>query len=251
MKAISINKFGKYEIPMRDEDGYFHATTMCKIFGKQMEQYRRLETTKAYIRALSSKAGIPALLLIKTKKGGWDEQTRGTWIHPKMAIHLAQWLSPEFSVFVTELVFDWQQKAIEPPKVAKIEQDKPKKAIKREILTGEQLVDLQCQIAIAIENSWPAGGVVRTVEDYCHALAAHFGVFSYSQILSQDIEAAKNYVDGLAGVKPFECKDMILRRFNGVENLTDIEKFEQKLATLVGDAMNLVRERPLKRGMLG
>ena len=36
-----------------------------------------------------------------------ENEIRGTWVHPQVAIHLAQYLSPEFSVKVTEWVFDW------------------------------------------------------------------------------------------------------------------------------------------------
>ena len=32
---------------------------------------------------------------------------QGTWVHPQVAIHLAQWLSPQFAVKVTQWVFDW------------------------------------------------------------------------------------------------------------------------------------------------
>lgn len=247
MKAISIEKFGKFEIPIQSDDGYFHATSMCKAVGKQMVQYRNLDSAKAYLKALSSKVEYSTLELIKTKRGGWDNQKRGTWIHPMIAIHLAQWLSPEFAVFVTELVFNWQNGNIEPPKQNKIENKQPKQVLNCEILTADELQSLQQEIAIALENSWPASGVVRTVNDYCHALAARFGVFNYSQILRTDFEIAKLYVQGLTGVKPFESRDIILRCYNGRQDLTDIEKFEQTLGSLVGQAMNMVRERPYKQ----
>ena len=42
-------------------------------------------------------------------KGGNDHLRQGTWVHPKVAIHLGQWLSPAFSVQVTNWVFDWMQ----------------------------------------------------------------------------------------------------------------------------------------------
>ena len=34
-------------------------------------------------------------------------QRAGTWVHPKVAIHLGRWISPAFAVQVTEWVFDW------------------------------------------------------------------------------------------------------------------------------------------------
>lgn len=41
--------------------------------------------------------------LIKTNRTGRNE-TRGTWVHPRVAIDLAQWISPSFKVAVVTLV---------------------------------------------------------------------------------------------------------------------------------------------------
>ena len=32
---------------------------------------------------------------------------RGTWVHPKVALNLAQWCSPAFAVKVTDWLYDW------------------------------------------------------------------------------------------------------------------------------------------------
>lgn len=50
--------------------------------------------------------GIPISELIQTVKGG-DPQQQGTWVHPDVAIHLGQWLSPKFAVLVTRWVREW------------------------------------------------------------------------------------------------------------------------------------------------
>jgi hypothetical protein len=34
-------------------------------------------------------------------------EIQGTWVHPQVAIHLAQWLSPKFAVRVSKWVYDW------------------------------------------------------------------------------------------------------------------------------------------------
>ena len=56
--------------------------------------------------ALSAEVGIPTSELIQSMKGG-DIRFQGTWVHPQVAIHLAQWLSPKFAVQVTQWVYDW------------------------------------------------------------------------------------------------------------------------------------------------
>lgn len=97
---------GAMSLIQREEDGYINATALCKMSGKLIADYRRLETTKAFISELSRSMGIPIDLLVVTNNKGLNKE-RGTYVHPKVAIHLAQWLSPKFAVFVTEVVFDW------------------------------------------------------------------------------------------------------------------------------------------------
>lgn len=93
-------------ISQRATDGYINATAMCKAAGKKWNDYYRLGTTQAFLAALSPVTGIPATELAQSIQGGSPE-LQGTWIHPQVAIHLAQWLSPEFAVKVTEWVYEW------------------------------------------------------------------------------------------------------------------------------------------------
>lgn len=91
-------------VSQRAKDGYIDATAMCKTVGKHYYDYARLKATKMFLKALSGKTGIPVLELVQVIKGG---NLSGTWVHPHVAINLAQWLSPEFAVEVSEWVFDW------------------------------------------------------------------------------------------------------------------------------------------------
>jgi hypothetical protein len=93
-------------IHQRVKDGYVNATAMCKAAGKPWADYNRLGTTGLYLDALSADMGIPISGLVQSIKGGVPTM-QGTWVHPQVAIHLAQWLSPEFAVKVTKWVFDW------------------------------------------------------------------------------------------------------------------------------------------------
>jgi hypothetical protein len=93
-------------IQQRVKDGYINATAMCKAAAKNWFDYRRQKTTDPYVTVLSAETGIPASELIQSLKGG-DVSRQGTWVHPQIAIHLAQWLSPDFAVQVSKWVFDW------------------------------------------------------------------------------------------------------------------------------------------------
>jgi hypothetical protein len=94
-------------ISQRASDGYIHATAMCKTAGKHFPHYMALSGTKEFLDALASDVGIPTSQLIISKKGNSVSFKQGTWVHPKVAIHLAQWLSPQFAVQVTNWVHDW------------------------------------------------------------------------------------------------------------------------------------------------
>lgn len=88
-------------------DGYLNATSIAKGFGKQPKDYLKTEQTKAYIKALAKNISTRTKILVKenqlvsVKNGGDD---RGTWLHPKLAVHFARWLSAEFAVWCDEQI---------------------------------------------------------------------------------------------------------------------------------------------------
>ncbi len=105
-------------IMFRENDKYINATQMCKSKGKKFSDWFRLDSTKELIKELAknigahnnpefdksnteSDAGIPASQLIDIKKGNSEKFDQGTWIHPDLAIQLAQWISPNFALKVS------------------------------------------------------------------------------------------------------------------------------------------------------
>jgi KilA-N domain/P63C domain len=95
-----------FVIHQRKPDGYFDATAMCAAVDKRFACYRRLETTQEFLKELSTVVQIPTSKLIVSIQGGPPE-FQGTWIHPDVAIHLAQWCSPKFAVAVSRWVREW------------------------------------------------------------------------------------------------------------------------------------------------
>lgn len=93
-------------IEQRASDGYVNATAMCRAALKVFSGYSRLDTTQAFLKALSADVQIHTSELIQSVKGG-DPHAQGTWVHPQVAIHLAQWLSPDFAVLVSRWVVEW------------------------------------------------------------------------------------------------------------------------------------------------
>ena len=87
------------------EDGYVNATALCKAGGKRFYDWNRLESTKELIDELKSENGDSRFgKLVDIKKGGNDKNLQGSWIHPDLAVQLAQWISPKFALRVSKWV---------------------------------------------------------------------------------------------------------------------------------------------------
>lgn len=93
-------------VNQRAIDGYVNATEMCKAVGKKFNDYSRLSATGEFLEELSRSAGIPADQLVLTVGFG-PNNTRGTWVHPDVAINLGQWCSPKFAVAVSRWIREW------------------------------------------------------------------------------------------------------------------------------------------------
>ena len=99
-------------IHRRESDGWVNATAMCQAGGKRWNDYIRLDRTSEYVCALqhaitgqtrcaAAVAGNPATLpaVIETRQGG-APHLQGTWVHPRLAVDLARWISPAFAVWM-------------------------------------------------------------------------------------------------------------------------------------------------------
>lgn len=91
-----IEKLGDYNVRVRQSDGYIYATDLCKACGKVFYEYLRLKATEKFLEQLFSRTGIPVVELMQIKNGGKD---KGSWIHPKVAINLAQWACISYYIF--------------------------------------------------------------------------------------------------------------------------------------------------------
>lgn len=109
------HQVGNEIIQQRARDGYINATAMCKAANKKWNDYTRLNTTGPFLVELASVAGIPVTELVQSLSGG-HPQLQGTWVHPQVATHLAQWLSPQFAVMVSGWVYDWMSGKAKPAK---------------------------------------------------------------------------------------------------------------------------------------
>ena len=110
--------FNGMDIQYRKEDGFVNATAICKAGKKEFKHWKSLQSTKDLIKVLeddqnliTGKVGIPdvgnpdfGVSVIDIKKGGNDKLGQGSWIHPDLAVQLAQWISPTFALQVSRWI---------------------------------------------------------------------------------------------------------------------------------------------------
>jgi hypothetical protein len=85
---------------MNRSDGYIMFYN-CMM---HMERYLKNTQNQDYINVLSNKTGISNNeLIIDIQKGGIIQ---GTYVHRKLAYHLAQWISSSFSMQVSNVIYN-------------------------------------------------------------------------------------------------------------------------------------------------
>ena len=91
----------------RTKDGYFNATALLKAYNstakeeKQLAKYKLNKSAKEFIRQLENE-GISSPMISGRGSGG----VSGTWMHPKLFIDFAMWVSVEFKSRVIDYVLD-------------------------------------------------------------------------------------------------------------------------------------------------
>lgn len=114
-------------IEQRLTDGFINGTTMCQAHGKEISGWLRNRETIEVIEALAIDLGLevnPAISqdssvarisaaypqLVVSKRGSPDNGG-GTWLHPDLAMQLAQWCNATFAIQVSRWVQSWVRSA--------------------------------------------------------------------------------------------------------------------------------------------
>ena len=104
-QAVKPNMvFNGVVIESRSGDHYVNATQMCQAGGKLFKDWYRLGATKALMKELEGDGRIPPSQLVDIKKGNTNLYTQGSWVHPDLAVQLAQWISPSFAIQVSRWI---------------------------------------------------------------------------------------------------------------------------------------------------
>ncbi len=164
--GLSVRTWNDAPITRRDSDGYANATAMCRANGKEWSGFIRNDRTADYIQALADHLGIPADQLVRTTTTG-PNRFRGTWIHPRLAVDLARWISPQFAVWMD----GWFLEELEA-------KAKPSPSRPFMVLPGEdvsEVISVLCadlsreSERLAAMTGWPTRGSLATAAE-CLAL---------------------------------------------------------------------------------
>ena len=110
-------------VEQKREDGFINATAMAVAHGKEIKEWFSNRSTIDLVEALALylmleiKEGIsPDSGIVKVSaaypslivgKRGAPESGGGTWIHPDLAVQLAQWCNPAFAIQVSRWIREW------------------------------------------------------------------------------------------------------------------------------------------------
>ena len=87
-----------------NDSGWFNATAAAEKFGKRVQHWLDNKETQEYIEKLnhriSGDLNTAVGGVIDTKKG----RNGGTWLHPKLAVAFARWLSVDFSIWCDDQI---------------------------------------------------------------------------------------------------------------------------------------------------
>jgi KilA-N domain len=134
------------EIEQRLTDGFINGTAMCVAHGKDISDWLKTDQVLDLVASLASSLGVkpnsdkkpnsektrvsalfPTLVVVKR---GSPEAGGGTWLHPDLAIQLAQFCNSAFSLQVSRWIREWMTSAYNP---SRLESDKDRITIRDEV----------------------------------------------------------------------------------------------------------------------
>lgn len=93
-------EFQGHDLTFR-EDGWFNATDAAAAFGKRLQNWLDNRETQEYIRILAAFLNHSKESdLIRAARG----RNGGTWLHPKLAVPFARWLSLDFAIWCDDKI---------------------------------------------------------------------------------------------------------------------------------------------------
>ena len=102
--SLKLSDNSDYIIPVKN-DGYVNVTKICQAAGKRLQNYKDRVDSKYFLDRYIALTGIQANAIFEVVQGGnLANVEQGTFAHPDIAIHIAQWCSADFSIQVSRWI---------------------------------------------------------------------------------------------------------------------------------------------------
>jgi KilA-N domain len=95
---VNILTFRDHQISQRS-DGYVNLTQVAKANDVRLDNYFRLEETQKYLKAAQDSIYLECEGNAELLQAAGFGKDKATWGHPLVALHFAQWISPDFHVW--------------------------------------------------------------------------------------------------------------------------------------------------------
>jgi len=187
-------------ISSRPIDHYVNITQLCQAGEKKFNEWFRLDTTKELLNELSSDTGIQASELIESKRGG-NSNGNGNWIHPDLAIQLAQWISPKFAIQVSKWVRNLFSKGSVDIDLARLREKEKDIRIKEERIKKLENVCLSKQRRV----EYPERNVIYMITTEDHLLRRTY-IIGKAKNLTQRLSTYNKTCDHIV-IHYRECKN--------------------------------------------
>lgn len=114
--------YGKYldlEIVIDSETGYINASKLCQLGDKKLKNWLRLDSAKTLMDYYNNTATGSDLSQWYYEIGRGDIDSKddtkrnvimGTYFHRKLIVHIAQWISCEFAMKVSDIIDDYNDR---------------------------------------------------------------------------------------------------------------------------------------------
>jgi len=92
--------------PVNSDAAYFNATTIAKIYDKEMAKFMRMESTKEYIEKREQQVNLnmPKKGIIKMVKTVRGKHHSGTWFHRKIFLKFLRWVDVDLEIAMDDVI---------------------------------------------------------------------------------------------------------------------------------------------------
>ena len=108
-ETYGYGQYGKFKVIMMKSNCYINVTKLCNDNEKQFKHWLEDQQWQDLIEVVKKNSGDPPIIKIMTE----NKDTCGTYCHSDLMPFIASWISPSFSVGLSQIVNNHIEKEID------------------------------------------------------------------------------------------------------------------------------------------